>query len=97
MKTLLLITLAALLTGCGTTPDQWADMLQDANRYSSQGYTYTDSVQIEPLQNEPIEWEMVPNSYSTQNNGTVRYMLNTPQGIQYRTCTNVAGNNVYCH
>lgn len=67
-----------------------------SNFANQQNYT-ADPIQSEPFQNEPIEWGHVPGSYSTKNNGTMRYMRNTPNGIEYQTCQNLDGNYQYCY
>lgn len=77
-------------TAC-TNP--WWTMLEGVQP-QPQGRDYSqDPIQL-PV--NPSSWQPIPNSYSSQHNGTQRFMLNTPNGIQYRTCRNLAGGNAYC-
>lgn len=52
-----------------------------------------DPVQVPLVQNQ---WRPVPNSYSNQHNGSQRFIMNTPNGLVYRTCRNMSSDAVYC-
>ncbi len=98
MKTLSTLFLVLALTGCGTTPAQWQAAMNDANQISGPGRDYINNpIKSEPFQNQPIEWGASPNTYSSQNGGTMQFMKNTPNGIQYQTCQGLDSGYVYCY
>lgn len=89
--TFLVITF--VLAGCGTTSEQWQQLLSDANNMNAGQRNYFTDPITAPV--PTIQPNIQP--YGGTNNQEYRtVMVNTPNGIVYKRCKVLNGQNVAC-
>lgn len=84
-----------LLVGCGTTPEQWVQLLQDANGTNTGQRNYVTHPITAPAPSQGVQ----PNLQPFGGTGGEEYktvMVNTPNGIVYKRCKVLNGQNVAC-
>lgn len=79
------LILIIALTGCGTTPEQWNQMLQQANDMNAGQRNYFTNPITPPAPLQSTQPNFQPFG-STNENEYRNIMVNTPNGIVYKRC-----------
>ncbi len=83
-----------LLAGCGTTGEQWNQMFQEANSMNAGQRNYVTHPITASAPSQGVQPNLQPFGASGEEYQTV--MVNTPNGIVYKRCKVVNGQNVAC-
>ena len=91
--TFLVITF--VLAGCGTTSEQWQQLLSEANNMNAGQRNYFTNPITVPTPSQSIQPNLQPfGGASVEEYKTI--MVNTPNGIVYKRCKVLNGQNVAC-
>ena len=84
-----------VLAGCGTTPEQWKQMLQEANDMNAGQRNYFTNPITPPAPLQSIQPNFQP--FGGTNEHEYRtIMVNTPNGIVYKRCKVLNGQVTAC-
>lgn len=83
------------LAGCGTTPEQWQGMLQQANEMNAGQRNYLTNPITPPAPLPSTQPNFKPFG-STSENEYKTIMVNTPNGYVYKRCKMLNGQVVTC-
>ncbi len=79
-----------ILTGCGTTGEQWAQTLKEANDMNAGQRNYiTHPITAPAPATQPSNQQANDQEYRT-------VMVNTPNGLVYKRCKVLNNQNVAC-
>ena len=87
MKIVLSLVILVLLSSCGMTNDQWANLnnsLQPLHNMNNDDYPTYTAPQVQP-------YTRLNDTQSTN------YMINTSDGIKMKNCIRLPSGSVYCH
>lgn len=85
------LVLVIALAGCGSTPEQWQQLFQEANQISGPQRNYlTNPVALpQPVQMSQPDFGADGTEYRT-------VMVNTPSGFVYKRCKMLNGQVAAC-
>lgn len=87
--TLLLATV--ILSGCGSTPEQWNQAFKEANDMNAGQRNYS----THPI-TAPTPGAQPSNQPNSNDQEYKTVMVNTPNGLVYKRCKVLNGQNVAC-
>ena len=87
MKIVLSLVVLVLLSSCGISNDQWANLnnsLQPLHNMNNDDYPTYTTPQVQPYTR-------------LNNNQNTNYMINTSDGIKMKNCIRLPSGSMYCH
>ena len=89
------LALIIVLAGCGSTPEQWRQMLQEANDMNAGQRNYFTNPVTVPAPSQSPQPNFRPFGSTTEHEYKT-IMVNTPNGIVYKRCKVLNGQVTAC-
>jgi outer membrane murein-binding lipoprotein Lpp len=96
MRSIAVLLVTLLVTGCNLTPTEMRELNQMVGELnqSTQSFNQQATQMRQQVYDSEPPASLVPSAGSNQ---TRRYMINTPSGLQQKTCNKTKSGLVYCY